>query len=700
MKYVEVNNDTNNVQAQEGDLTVTIHREQRYYKNNTVLTKGYIYWAELKDGVLILYGNTSSSEMFSYAFWDSVGNYTEDRLTFYDDRIEIKIRTTELYYQIYGAYHPDYFQDTNFIVIFDTFWAQFSYITPEGEERYAPVNYYNKQVLPEGAGLVSYAPTEGAIIEKEGKETYAIVWEFKGRMMDPFHEPFPYEITYTFDPIYLAFTEQMYQNQQERQRNESEKNLLDTLKTYFKMIAFFAIILSIIASILGYLRAKQKLKSKLEQARNMPKRMLKDIEAEKEPSKRVSSFFNVGFFLILLLLPMITSHQYDNSLNVPSSLSNNGGVTIEGLSSLADNSSRNIDYDAIIDLGKNGISFETVTMQLPYTVANFSIWANTEEVIEFKAYDSSGLPISYQEFSDHYLIRDVKGYIRYEIIRPYVYHNNSNILVYIDYFWLNFFDSELGTYSRADITYTLILPEGSILYSASPEQILSLSKTPEGRKKVTFTDYNRQIDPYHDLFSCQVTYSFIDVLEAIENQSARFEHFRVETELTQEQINTLTKNVLFLAIIAIIAPILAFLLSYYIMRNRTMKKIKEEEQKHELLISVEETQILSLNKAQEIDLNKEPWKAMLGGYWELLAYLSRYMPVSLLNINEDLHERIVRKYIPSYLLTEILDLLSTGRALSNAWKQKEQIYYTKSQARDYLEAVMKVIEKMEKEKKG
>ncbi len=684
----------------ENDLSVVIRREQQYFKNNTEVTMGYIMWADLKDQTLSLYGNTSKSEMFSYSFWDEIGNYTSDMIHIYPDHINVHIRTTELYYKIYGAYHPDYFQDTNFIVIFDTFWAQFSYITPEGKVRYAPVNYFNKQILPKGAGLVSYAPTDGAILNKEGKDQYSITWQYKGRMMDPFHQPFPYEITYTFDPIYLAFTEQMYQNQEQRQKNESEKNLLDTLQTYFKIIAFFAVFLSIVAALVGYLRAKRKLKSKLEQARSMPKRMIKDIEAEPEPKKRVSAMFSAGFIFILLILPMMLQQPQITTYDTPLTLSHpkDNGIVIGGNPVITNESNRNIQYYSTIDLRKDGLSFETVTMELPYRVANFSIWANTSNVLEFKAYDRSGLPVSYEKFSDHYLIHDINGYIKYELMRPYTYYNNSNILVYIDYFWLSFFDQELNNYSKADIVYTVILPQGALLYSASPESTLSLSKTPEGRKKVTFIDYDRQIDPYHDLFSCQVTYSFVDVLDAIENQSARFEHFRVNTELNQQQISTLTKNVLFLALIAIIAPILAFLLSYYIMRNRLLKKIKEEEEKHELLISVEKTQIDALSEAQKIDINKTPWKAMLGGYWELLAYLSRYMPVSLLTVNDNMHEKFVKKYLPPNFTPEILNLLSTGRALMKSWTEKKHIYYSKNQARDYLEAIMKLMEKMENKK--
>ncbi|MCG3221098.1 MAG: hypothetical protein H7641_06920, partial [Candidatus Heimdallarchaeota archaeon] len=154
-------------QAQVDDLTVVIDRDQYYYIDDTMKTNGYLYWAELSGGNLILYGNTS--DMFEIAFWDQMGNLTETNdYTMYDDRIEIRVRTTELYYEIRSNYYPDYFLDTNFIVIFDTFWAQFSYLTPENEERYAPINYHNKQIIPEGAGLVSYAPTDGAIIVKEG----------------------------------------------------------------------------------------------------------------------------------------------------------------------------------------------------------------------------------------------------------------------------------------------------------------------------------------------------------------------------------------------------------------------------------------------------------------------------------------------------------------------------------------------------
>ncbi|MHA1551320.1 MAG: hypothetical protein ACTSQC_05205 [Candidatus Heimdallarchaeaceae archaeon] len=160
-------NESSNVQAQAEDLTVIIERDQLYFKNDTMRTNAYIYWVELEGGQLIIYGNTS--DMYQIEFWDGIGNLTQEAdYSIHSDRIEITIRTTELYYQIRSNYYPDYFLDTNFIVIFDTFWAQFSYLTPEGEARYAPINYHNKQLLPEGAGLVSYAPTDGATIVKEG----------------------------------------------------------------------------------------------------------------------------------------------------------------------------------------------------------------------------------------------------------------------------------------------------------------------------------------------------------------------------------------------------------------------------------------------------------------------------------------------------------------------------------------------------
>ncbi|MCG3222778.1 MAG: hypothetical protein H7641_15470, partial [Candidatus Heimdallarchaeota archaeon] len=216
---------------------------------------------------------------------------------------------------------------------------------------------------------------------------------------------------------------------------------------------------------------------------------------------------------------------------------------------------------------------------------------------------------------------------------------------------------------------------------------------------VVFDDYNREIDPYHDLFSTQVTFSYIDVIDAIENQSARFEHFRVETEISKEQQASLTRNLIFISLLGLIAPILAFLLTYFIVRRRMLRKIQEEEQKYEMLISVEETQIRAMKEALNIDLAKEPWKAMIGEYWELLAYLSRLTPVNLLAMNEDLHDNIISKYVPSFLITETLELISTGRSLAQNWLNSEQIYYNRQQARDYLESIIKLIEKLEKWRK-
>jgi len=689
---------TGDVNAESDSLTVTVRREQYYFKNNSMRTDAYLYWADLKGGVLTLYGNTSN--MYYYRFWDALGNYAENTdFKLYPDRIEVKVRTTELYYEIKGYYQPDYFQDTNFIVIFDTFWAQFSYITPEGIQQYAPVNYYNKQILPEGAGLVSYAPTDGALVVKENN-SFGVVWQYKERQMDPFHKPLTYEITYNFDPIYLKFTEQMYKNQQQQQQLEQQNNLLDLLHTYFKLVSFLAIVMTILAALFAYLRTKAKFKSQLKQAMSLPKKMLKDIETEKERGRRVSSLFGVSIIgLMLLMNAFLAPHNTAPISNITPTSSN--VISLQGVKTLSANN-RNIQYQATIDLEKDGISYETVTMSMPYTVDNFSIWVDTKQVLEFRAYNKLGVALAYQDYGDHYLIKNVQGYIKYELVRPYVYYNNSNIIVYLDYFWLYFIDPELqgeDRMSNADITYTVIIPEGAILYSASPEDYLNISKTPEGRKEVTFTVYDREIDPYHDPFSLQITYAFVDVLEAIENQSARFEHFRVQSELTKEQQASLTRNLIFISLLGIIAPLLAFLLTYFIVRNRLMKKIKEEEQKYETLIPIEEWQIKALNRAKSIDINKEPWKAMLGEYWELLAYLSRFTPVNLLSMSNDKHDKIIRKYIPGQFVEETLEILSIGRAIENMWNGKEQVLYTKQQARDYLESVMKLIAKLEKWRK-
>ncbi len=705
-----IHSKTNDVQAQETDFTVVISKDQYYFRDNITETNGYIYWIDLNSpgGYLTIYGNVLQMRLI--AFWDGIGNLTENVDFFlFDDRIEITPRTTEIYYKIEVYSEPDYFIDTNFIVIFDTFWAQFSYLTPEDEIRYAPVTYHNKQILPKGAGLVSFAPTENAVIVKEG-ESFGITWDYEERAMDPFHDPLTYEITYNFDPIYLQFTEQMYQNQRQEQELEQIENLLDLLQTYFKLIAFLAVVVSIAAALYGYLRAKKKFKSKLNEARSLPKKMLRDIEGEADPRKRVSALFNV--FLILLLVSP-TFHINDQTVDDVNyqTITNNKTLTLEGTTPTF-NEDGVIDYETIVDLGKDGIAFETVYMDIGFTVDNFSIWIDTSEVLEFRAYNEFGTPISFQQYSDRFLIRNLQGYIHYEIVKPYVYYNNSNILVYLDYFWLLFIDPDMQNettpdydYSRANIEYTVIMPEDSIVYSASPESYLildidgNLEKTPEGRTKIRFIHNDREIDPYHDLFSAQITYSFIDVLDAIEDLSARFEHFRVETELTEEQQNSLMNNLIFLSLLGFIAPILAFLLTYFIIRRRMIKKIQEEEQKYEMLVSVEEIQIEAIKRSREIDMSLEPWKAMLGEYWELLGYLSRIVPVNLLAVNEDLHEKTIKRYIPAFLVAETLELLSIGSGISLNVLNEEQIYYTKPQSRDYLESVMKLIEKFEKWRK-
>ncbi len=99
----KLNESSLNVQAQADDLSVIIEKDQLYFKNDTMRSNAYIYWAELEGGRLIIYGNTS--DMYQIEFWDGIGNLTLDAdYTIYPDRLEITIRTTELYYQIRSNY--------------------------------------------------------------------------------------------------------------------------------------------------------------------------------------------------------------------------------------------------------------------------------------------------------------------------------------------------------------------------------------------------------------------------------------------------------------------------------------------------------------------------------------------------------------------------------------------------------------------
>ncbi len=81
-------------------------------------------------------------------------------------------------------------------------------------------------------------------------------------------------VTYTYDEIFLAFTEQVYQNQIEQQKQQEEINRLNLLKQSFEIIATFAILASLFSILFAYLLARRKFETDLNTAKELPKEKL------------------------------------------------------------------------------------------------------------------------------------------------------------------------------------------------------------------------------------------------------------------------------------------------------------------------------------------------------------------------------------------------------------------------------------------
>lgn len=98
--------------------------------------------------------------------------------------------------------------------------------------------------------------------------------EYLNREMDTKHDPLMISVTYTYDEIFLAFTEQVYQNQIEQQKQQEEINRLNLLKQSFEIIATFAILASLFSILFAYLLARRKFETDLNTAKELPKEKL------------------------------------------------------------------------------------------------------------------------------------------------------------------------------------------------------------------------------------------------------------------------------------------------------------------------------------------------------------------------------------------------------------------------------------------
>ncbi len=564
--------------------------------------KGLVSWFLLA-GVSIEFFLNTSDIIGEPKIWDpnDPNDPTKVEYEIHPDRITITPSSQTFMYEIEAYYDPDVIGDTGFIVIFQTQTVNFplNFDLENGTTIYAYTDYKYTVLLPEGAGIVSYGPTDAELF-KEGNR-FGLKWEYRHRAMDSKHDPFVGVITYAFDPIYLQFTEIIYQNRKQQEIKQEQEQRLRLQNLALILIAIFSFIAALLAILLAYLIVKRQFKPKLEEAKQLPRKTAKDVEKTRTMQKKIAAFLAIGFLV----------------------LSSQAFLSVTFAQDAIQPKNDRIVWDGVIELFKDGLSEETVQMALPIPQSRIVIWVNTSQVLAFTPYDSSGAELNYETFSDRFVVNNPGDYIKYRMTKPYEVYNNSGMLIYINRFWLEFVNPNAQpdeiSYFPADITYTVVLPSDAIVYSASPSDLMKFERGQDGRKRISFKDELRQIDAFHDPFTLQVTFSFENVLDAIENLNVEFEQFKVETLNQQELIQSTAQQLLLIALLAIITPILAFILAYWVFRKRFQRMLEEQQEKTEEELLLESPQIQILLEMQK-NLEKQPWRAVKGAY-DMLKHL-------------------------------------------------------------------------------
>ncbi|MHA1911876.1 MAG: hypothetical protein ACTSYA_09290 [Candidatus Kariarchaeaceae archaeon] len=680
----------------EDPMDVTLVEFDQFNADFTLLSRGRIEWQHLGGAGLHFFLNTSQIIDHQQAFWDPVtgNNYTEvspdsslanSEGYFYtlSDRFVVNVMSTgRLAYRTFSHYIPDEVGNTGFFVVFGTNIVNFQYQLITGELEFAKVDIDKTIILPKGAGIVSYAPVDEikATMLNPATDTYGIRWVYTHRPMDSKHDPLTTEVTYKFDEIYLQFSEAMYRNQKEIQKIQETEQRLDLLKASFTQIAFMAVILGVIAAFVGMLVARRKYKKQLDEAKQLPRRAAIDIE--KSDSMRV----NIGslFIFALLLFAIFTTPMMPGQAS----------AQVE-LIDPVDHIEGNILWVGVIELEETMISTETIEITFPEPQSQIYVWSDTSAVENFQAWDNQGKEKYVDKEVDRYVINDVGTYVKYTISQPYNIHNNSNILVFVDRFWLEYprpDGTQEDQYYHADISYNIILPEGATVYSASPSALYSKTLLSDGRKRISFTDQNRQIDAFHDMWECQVTYSFVDVLQAINDLNADFEHLRVETQTEEELISSILQQVILFSILGLIAPILAFLIAYWITRHRKRKEIEQVKKSFDDKIFVESEQILAFDQVTDEDYASSGWKAVLGSFWRLQQVIQTLIRRSL--TNKDTGEIIEALSKQDFFINgvEYDALLTEGREVERLWLEQAPLPLPVETARSYVTRVNELLD--------
>ncbi|MHA2403333.1 MAG: hypothetical protein ACXADH_10120 [Candidatus Kariarchaeaceae archaeon] len=621
---------------------------------------GLIYWERLANSFLNFFLNTS--DVIGSSFWDyetkeqldftpscanNYGGFDQINgcVTELSDRYIIVPKARSFEYEITAYYDPDVVGDTGFIVIFNSQSVDFS-IDVDGDVVYAKVDYKNIVTLPPGAGIVSFAPIDSGFlgIDKTDDGRWQLIWEYRHRAMDSKHDPLIIEVTYAFNDIFLKFTEQIFQNQQEQQRRIEEENRLDILNASFVVIATLALIASIFSILFAYLLARKRYQPKINQAKELPRRSASDIEKSESLKVPTKSLLLSGIILFpLFFAPLGVSGQIEN---------------------------QTIQWYGLYELDEDLTLIETVEIIFPIYREELFVYINTSSVIQFEAVDEQGTKLVAEDLGNKFRVEDPGFSFTYTIHRPYTVHNNSQMLVYLDRFWMEFYKPQDAPdwsfddqFLHVDLKYTAILPKNAYLYSASPSDLLDISTTRGGRWNVTFTDEDRLMDAFHDVFETQITFSFVSILDAIEDLETPFQIPQQKDQDIDEIIEVASSEILLFSILGIIAPLISFLIAYWVLRNRYKKLIERIEQQQEEQIFIEEPQIEALTSAVNPEARERLVEGYMGHYYRLVNRLSVALKrdISILTDQQIISELSKKKINVNE--TVLMQLLSQGKIM-------------------------------------
>ncbi len=633
---------------------VCIDESVRYYRATSEEERpvsevsGFLYWQSLEGTGLNFFINISDI-IGDVKIYDPARPNDPNGVDYElgSDRMLIRAKSTQFAYSFKAYYDPDEVGDTGFIVVFQSQVVNFGLPGVEDTEEFYAVDYRNRITLPKKAGIVSYAPSdiEHATLEEIEPDVFSIVWEYRNRKMDSKHDPLIIEVTYKFDDIYLQFTRLIYQNRIEKQNLIDKLQRLDLLNASFQIIAFLSVLASLISILMAYLLARRRYEPEKKKARELPRRQAMDVERSKNmeiPIRRmISSFVILGLVVTLPFISPVTAQSLEN---------------------------QNIQWYGQYEIFEDNTIKLTVDITVPVPQNTFKIWENMSAIRKdtINVRDENGAKINFEIKEDHILINNPPLRLIYSYTYEWTPDNFGGMLVFLDRFWLEFYNPNQDpnipedNYLAADIDYNVVLPQKALVYSASPSDLVTRTRDPDGRSRLRFVDKGRQIDAFHDAWEVQVSYSYVSVFEAIENLNVNYDNVKVEQKNTIEYIQSSQSELLIFALLGVIAPILAFLIAYWVFRNKYLKEIERLQQENEEQIFVEEEQIGGFLSALSPENKSDFRKAYLGHYFLLRNKIAHILKknISKLDIGKIEQELMKRNKEIDYL--ELIRLLEEG----------------------------------------